>query len=49
MSKYILRLDVKKFFPGSWKKMTPQEQAAWREKFRRAEERRAGNVRVTHE
>lgn len=30
---FILLIDVKDFFPGTWDRMTPKEQESWRRKF----------------
>lgn len=49
MTPYILEIDIEKFFPGTWDKMTKEEQAAWRRKWHACLARRKGNNGVTHE
>lgn len=47
MTRYILQMDVEHFFPGTWAKMTKEEQAAWRKKWRAYMAHRRGNTGVT--
>ncbi len=40
---YILRLDLKKFFPdGQWERMTQEERAAWKKKWEALQKRERG-------
>ncbi len=47
MSAYILQLDAKKFYPGTWDKMTPEEQAERQAQIHALQARRRGNTKVT--
>lgn len=49
MTGYVIEQDIQHFFPGAWDKMTEEEKEAWREKWRRMKNRRAGNNGATHE
>lgn len=46
MTRYIFQMDVEHFFP-TWGKMTKEEQAAWRKKWRAWKARCRGNTGVT--
>lgn len=48
MSAYFLRIDAKHFYPGTWDRMTPEEQAERRAKLHAIQARRRGNAGVTH-
>lgn len=46
MTRYVFQMDIEHFFP-TWGKMTKEEQAAWREKWRAYKARHRGNIGVT--
>ena len=46
MKGYVLKLDLKAFFPN-WDKMTQEEKKAWRKKWRALKARQQGNNGVT--
>ena len=47
MSTYILQIDAKHFYPGTWDRMTPEEQAERRAKLHAIQARWRGNAGVT--
>lgn len=47
MSAYILQVDAKHFYPGTWGRMTPEEQAKRQAQLHAIQARRRGNAGVT--
>jgi hypothetical protein len=46
MTRHVIELDAKHFFPGQWEHMTKEEQERWRAAI--ADARRRSNTGVTH-
>lgn len=46
MSAYVLQLDARHFFPGTWDKMTPAEQAEWQARMQAIQMRQKDNVKA---
>ena len=49
MSAYFLRIDAKHFYPGTWGRLMPENQAKRQAQLRAIQDRRRGNAGVTPE